>query len=64
MFIFFGYNACCLLSKKGILNKYFFYNLITDLLPDKDTFIVKIDIQGFECKVKYIFQLDSKIFCC
>ena len=41
----------------------FFDNLITDLLPDKDTFIVKIDIQGFECKVNSnTFQLDSSSF--
>ena len=30
-------------------------NTITDLMPVKDTFIIKIDIQGFECKVNYSF---------
>jgi hypothetical protein len=51
-------HAVCY-PKKGFKTNIFFYDLITDLLPDKDTFIVKIDIQGFECKVKYIVQLDS-----
>ena len=29
------------------------HNHFSDLVPDQDTFIIKIDIQGFECKVNY-----------
>ena len=45
-------------SKKGAKNHSITYlpnkSIYLDLLPDENTFIMKIDVQGFECKVNNI----------
>ena len=42
----------CSFKLFDIQNNYinYLYNIL-DVIPDRDTFMIKIDIQGFECKV-------------